>query len=117
MAEWQEAMSSREFAEWKAFFALQPYGEWRKDYRTASLMALLTNLWRGKDDPVRKPEEFMPRFGPEEEGEHSGSPQLAEDEIGEDAEVEKKMNVAMKLDAYFSALANAGGHAGPPQRT
>lgn len=100
-------MSSREFAEWKAFFALQPYGEWRNDYRTASLMALLANLWRGKDDPVRTPEEFMPRFSPEEEGEHAGSPQPDDEESDEDAEVEKKMNVAMKIDAYFSALAAA----------
>lgn len=100
-------MSSREFAEWKAFFALQPYGEWRNDYRIASLMAHLANLWRGKDDPVRKPEEFMPRFGPEEDAEYAGSPQLDGEESDEDDEVEKKMDVAMKIDAYFSALAAA----------
>ncbi len=56
-------MSSREFTEWMAFFQLQPYGEWRADFRTASLMALIANVNR---DPNKSkeftPQEFMPTF-------------------------------------------------------
>jgi hypothetical protein len=64
VAEWQQSMSSREFAEWMAFSRLQPFGEWRKDYRIATLAAVLVNaLTRTKDsDPVHRPEEFIPDF-------------------------------------------------------
>lgn len=63
MAEWQTAMSSCEFSEWMAFFQLQPYGEWRADFRTASVMALIANVNR---DPKKTseftPQDFMPDF-------------------------------------------------------
>lgn len=56
-------MGSREFTEWMAFFQLQPYGEWRADFRTASLMALIANVNR---DPNKSkefsPQDFMPDF-------------------------------------------------------
>ncbi len=57
-------MSSSEFAEWIAFFQLQPFGEWRNDYRTATLMALISNVMtRTKDsDPVKAPSDFMEQF-------------------------------------------------------
>lgn len=63
MAELQSAMSSQEFGEWMAFFQLQPYGEWRQDFRTANLMALIANVNR---DPKKSkeftPQDFMPDF-------------------------------------------------------
>ena len=64
MAEWQEAMSSHEFAEWMAFFRLQPFGEWRSDYRMAVLAAQITNVMTRtkKSDPIVKADEFMPDF-------------------------------------------------------
>ena len=64
MAEWQEAMSSHEFAEWMAFYRLQPFGEWRADYRMAVLAAQTTNVMtRSKhSDPVTTPDKFMPDF-------------------------------------------------------
>lgn len=57
-------MSSSEFAEWIAFSQLQPIGEWRSDYRTATLMALITNVMtRSKEsDPVKAPGDFMEQF-------------------------------------------------------
>lgn len=57
-------MSSQEFAEWMAFFQLQPFGEWRSDFRNANLMALITNVMtRSKDsDPVKPAQDFMPDF-------------------------------------------------------
>jgi hypothetical protein len=64
VAEWQRMMSSHEFAEWMAYFQLQPFGEWRRDFRNASLMALIANVMtRSKDsDPVKPTEDFMPDF-------------------------------------------------------
>lgn len=64
MAEWQQAMSSHEFAEWMAFMQLQPFGEWRDDFRMATLAAVITNaMTRTKEtDPVRQAADFMPDF-------------------------------------------------------
>lgn len=82
-------MSSREFSEWMAFFSLQPYGEWREDYRMAVLASLIANA---NSDPKKgrryRPEDFMPKFGEQDEPETDV--------------------VAAKIDAYFSALAMAG---------
>lgn len=56
-------MSSREFTEWMSFFQLQPYGEWRADFRTASLMALIANVNRDPNkDKEFTPQDFMPNF-------------------------------------------------------
>jgi hypothetical protein len=57
-------MSSREFSEWMAYFQLQPFGEWRGDFRMAVLAAQITNVMtRSKDDdPIVEPEAFMPDF-------------------------------------------------------
>ncbi len=64
VAEWQEAMSSHEFAEWKAYYSLQPFGEQRADLRMSILAAQITNVMtRSKEsDPVVKADAFMPDF-------------------------------------------------------
>lgn len=91
MAEWQSAMSSREFAEWLAFFRLQPYGEMREDFRFARLMALLANVNRDPDTSREfTHEDFMPKF---------------EDPEPDEPDDDQRQAVAMKIDAYFSALA------------
>lgn len=56
MAEWQARMSSKEFAEWMAFYRIQPFGERRADFRFGSLQALMANVNR---DP-KKSKEFTP---------------------------------------------------------
>jgi hypothetical protein len=104
------SMTGQQLLEWSVYAEKEPFGEERADLRIAILTAQITNLWRGEDDPVRKPEEFMPKFEPlsldpfPSIGEHD----LEKEENEEDVDVEKKINVAMKLDAYFSALAAAG---------
>lgn len=46
-----------------AFFQLQPYGEWRADFRAASLMALIANVNRDpKNSKEFTPQDFMPDF-------------------------------------------------------
>lgn len=58
-------ISSRELTEWAAYFLLEPFGEERADLRAAIIASVVANTAR---DPKRrrrafKPEEFMPRFG------------------------------------------------------
>ena len=57
-------MSAREFAEWMAYDRIDPFGSERADWRSASIAALLANIYR--DDKQRsKPFEvndFMPKF-------------------------------------------------------
>ena len=62
MAEWQRAMSSHEFAEWMAFYKLQPFGEVRSDLRMALMMAQMANIFRGKDSKEFTAKDFMPDF-------------------------------------------------------
>lgn len=57
-------ISSRELAEWAAYFCLEPFGEERADTRSAIVAATVANTAR---DPKkrRRPftwQEFMPRF-------------------------------------------------------
>lgn len=63
VAEAQERVTASEFAEWQAFYRLDPFGEERADYRMAILAALTTNLWLEKGDKPTRPEDFLPRFG------------------------------------------------------
>lgn len=86
-------MSSSEFAEWMAFSRMQPFGEWRSDYRTATLMALIANaLSRSKDsDPVKSPGDFMEQFDFEKAlDEHQ-----AQEEIPEHERVWNKVKTAL----------------------
>jgi len=64
-------MSSREFAEWWAYYQLDPFGPERADLRNAALMALIAEMFR---DPKKRgkpfePEDFMPSFDTFQEGE------------------------------------------------
>lgn len=52
-------MSAAEFAEWKAFFRLEPWGEKRADARAALLAMVMANLWRGPDSEPANMETFM----------------------------------------------------------
>ena len=73
------------FAEWMAFAKIEPFGEERADLRMGIIAAKLHNMWRGKNDPIAKPEDFMPKF--------------------EEDEPPSREEVAMKMDAIMSALA------------
>lgn len=54
-------MSSREFAEWRAFDQLDPFGQERGDLRNAILCQLIANALtvKGKKPSV---DDFMPKF-------------------------------------------------------
>lgn len=67
MAELLERVSSRELSEWRAFDRVEPVGETRQVYQLALVAAVMANTWRGKDQPPKKLEEFVLRFGEREE--------------------------------------------------
>jgi hypothetical protein len=61
-------MPAQELVEWAAFYELEPFGEWRADWRMAMQASLLANIHRDRD---KHPElytvaDFMPQFGVED---------------------------------------------------
>jgi hypothetical protein len=62
-------LSSRQLAEWLAFFRLEPWGEERADLRAGIVASTVANVHRDgkKRRKPYSPEEFMPRFEVEEE--------------------------------------------------
>jgi hypothetical protein len=53
-------MPSAEFTEWKAYAALEPFGEARADLRSGIVAATLANIHRAKKTKAFKPHDFMP---------------------------------------------------------
>lgn len=69
MAEWQAAMSAREFAEWMAYNQIEPLTQARADLRSALIAWILAEIHRDPDKR-RKPfevQDFMPVFDGEAE--------------------------------------------------
>lgn len=58
----QQAVDSREFSEWQAYWNLEPWGEGRGDLRAGIVASTMANLWRGADTPPFTPQDFMPQF-------------------------------------------------------
>lgn len=56
-------MSSRQFSEWMAYAAVEPFGEEREDYRLAHGLAVIVNLFRGKNDQPVRLADLLPRVG------------------------------------------------------
>lgn len=56
-------MPSSMLSEWMAFAAVEPFGEERNDYRLAYALALVVNMFRGKDAKPVTPLDLMPRVG------------------------------------------------------
>lgn len=97
----QAKIDAQEFAEWRAFYQLEPWTEERGDLRMGILASVIVNkltalqdvmmgLWsRGYRPPVRKPyqpRDFMPDFDAQPQ------PQMAPENV----------------HAFFSMLAGAG---------
>ena len=86
-------LSSRQISEWMAYDSLDPFGEERADLRFGMLMALLANI--NRDPKARKEpytaEEFMPRFGGQEQ-----DGQDEQDKTKQTWEQQKAMMMALK---------------------
>lgn len=77
-----EQMPSRLFKEWQAYYLLEPFGQWRDDYRMAILASILANINRdSKKHPTPfDPLDFMPDFmavGDEQES----NPETIQDKV------------------------------------
>lgn len=55
----QTEIDSAEFAEWQAFYLLEPFGGEVADRRHGAAMALQANAQRGKDTEPYEVEDFM----------------------------------------------------------
>jgi len=58
-------MSSAEFAEWLAYYQLEPFGQDRADLPGAIVAATIANVHRGDHEPYT-PADFLPDFTPQE---------------------------------------------------
>ena len=64
VSEAQQRISASEFAEWMAFYQIEPFGEDRHDLRHGILCSVIAGLFASKGN-APKPEDFIPRFDEE----------------------------------------------------
>jgi hypothetical protein len=57
-------MSSEEFVYWKAYAAIDPFGNVRSDLQTALLASTLANIHRGPKQQAYQLKDFMLNFQP-----------------------------------------------------
>lgn len=63
VGELQRRITGREFREWLAYDRINPIGTVdRLESMLATLTALTYNVWRGRGQATRKPEDFLPRW-------------------------------------------------------
>ena len=53
-------MGSDELTEWMAYYQLEPFGDYRADYRSGVVASTFANAHRTKDANPFRPEDFMP---------------------------------------------------------
>lgn len=58
----QTQINAAEFAEWRAYYQLDPFGGVRGDLNTATIATLLNNVYGGKAELL----DFIPRFDKQE---------------------------------------------------
>lgn len=61
MREAQTRIDSREFAEWRCYYELEPWGEERADLRAGIIASTVYNIGKGKGRML-SPADFMPKF-------------------------------------------------------
>ncbi|KQQ89929.1 hypothetical protein [Massilia sp. Leaf139] len=83
----QAEIDSAEFAEWQAFYLLEPFGGEVADRRHGSAMALQANAQRGKDVEPYKLEDFM--FGSVVQ--ENPEPELLDDPVAQSNLIRAKM--------------------------
>ena len=55
-------LTSRQFAEWEAYFSDRPFGQDIENHMLAQLACMLQNRWRPKGAQPVKVEDMIPRF-------------------------------------------------------
>ena len=56
-------MTSRQLTEWAAYYAVDPWGDERQDYRVAHALAVIVGMFRGEDTGPISVSDFIPRVG------------------------------------------------------
>ena len=56
-------LTAKQFLEWQAYAALEPFGEERQDYRIASICSVMANIHRGSGKRAFEIEQFVLKFG------------------------------------------------------
>jgi hypothetical protein len=54
------SLTSRQFAEWQAFYAVDPFGDQRADLRSGIVACTIANRMRGKNENPSQPSDYMP---------------------------------------------------------
>ena len=57
----QDRIDAREYALWRAYYEIEPFGEERADLRAAIIAMTIANVFRGRGRSY-KAEDFMPDF-------------------------------------------------------
>jgi Protein of unknown function (DUF4035) len=52
-------MPSRHFAEWQAYYRMEPFGAWRDNYHAALIASTIANVNRGANTQPIQPSIFM----------------------------------------------------------
>lgn len=63
-------MSARTFAEWQAYYSIQPFGPRAEYWRAALITSMIANVNRKKGQKPFVPEDFMPKLMVEQEPSH-----------------------------------------------
>lgn len=58
-----ETISAEELEEKIELYRLDPWGEWRADWRAGQIAATIANVNRRKGSKAFEPSDFMPEFG------------------------------------------------------
>lgn len=85
-------MSFKQFQEWIEYGQLEPFDETRQDYRTASIVATLINLKRGKRKALTL-EDVRVMFGDEKAPEYRQS-------------VQEQMQIGMLMAGFYNNIAD-----------
>lgn len=56
-----ESLSSRQMAEWWAYYRIEPFGWDVENWRSGLVASTIANVNRGKSRRVFKPTDFMPK--------------------------------------------------------
>ncbi len=62
MGELLARVSSKELAEWRAYYRVEPWGEWRADLRNGITASVIANVNRGRGKRVFKASDFVLNF-------------------------------------------------------
>lgn len=55
-------ISSRELAEWRAYYTMEPFGEDRADLRAGIIASTTANVFRKSGTQPYKAQDFLPKF-------------------------------------------------------